>query len=56
MGKTWLIAGAGNGIGRAVALAPLRHGDRVVATTRREGSFSMSEGAEDCATATSFDG
>lgn len=47
MSKVWFITGAGNGIGRAVALAALRHGDRVVATTRREGAFTTPEGAED---------
>lgn len=46
MSKVWFVTGAGNGIGRAVALAALRHGDRVVATTRRESTFSVPEGSE----------
>ncbi len=40
MGKVWFITGAGNGIERAIALTALRHGDSVVATTRRKGAFA----------------
>ena len=33
--KNWLITGASSGIGREIALAALRRGDRVAATTRK---------------------
>lgn len=33
--RTWLITGAGRGLGRAFAQAALDHGDRVVGTVRR---------------------
>jgi NAD(P)-dependent dehydrogenase (short-subunit alcohol dehydrogenase family) len=36
--KTWLVTGSGRGLGRALALAAARSGDRVVATVRRPGS------------------
>lgn len=36
MSKVWFITGAGKGIGRAIALAASRAGDRVVITSRRE--------------------
>jgi NAD(P)-dependent dehydrogenase (short-subunit alcohol dehydrogenase family) len=32
--KTWFVTGAGRGIGRAIAVAALRRGDRVAATAR----------------------
>ena len=34
MSKIWLITGAGSGIGKGIAKAALRAGDRVVATGR----------------------
>jgi NAD(P)-dependent dehydrogenase (short-subunit alcohol dehydrogenase family) len=33
--RTWLITGSSRGLGRAIALAALEHGDQVVATARR---------------------
>ena len=33
--RTWLITGCSSGLGRAVALAALERGDRVVATARQ---------------------
>lgn len=41
MGKVWFITGAGKGIGRAIALAALKSGDCVVATTRKENGFAV---------------
>lgn len=38
-GRTWLITGAGRGLGRAFAEAALRQGDRVVGTVRRKGAL-----------------
>ena len=35
MAKTWLVTGAGNGLGRLIAEAALREGDSVVAGARR---------------------
>jgi NAD(P)-dependent dehydrogenase (short-subunit alcohol dehydrogenase family) len=35
--RLWLITGAGRGLGRAFAAAALEHGDRVIATIRRDG-------------------
>jgi NAD(P)-dependent dehydrogenase (short-subunit alcohol dehydrogenase family) len=37
--RTWLITGAGRGLGRAFAEAAVRHGDRVVGTVRTPGSL-----------------
>ncbi|MCG8459690.1 MAG: SDR family NAD(P)-dependent oxidoreductase, partial [Holophagales bacterium] len=34
MAKTWLVTGAARGIGREIALAALRNGEKVVATAR----------------------
>src|SRR3954453_19921503 len=33
--RTWLVTGSARGLGRAISLAALEHGDRVVATARR---------------------
>ncbi len=38
--RTWLITGAGRGLGRAFAQAALEHGDRVVGTVRRAGAMA----------------
>lgn len=35
--RLWFITGAGRGLGRAFTEAALKHGDRVVATVRRDG-------------------
>ncbi len=35
MSKVWLITGAGNGLGRAIAEAVLDAGDRLIATARK---------------------
>ncbi len=43
MSKVWFITGSGKGIGRAVAIAALKAGDRVVATTRKENGFTAPE-------------
>ena len=38
--RTWLITGAGRGLGRAFAQAALEQGDRVVGTVRRPGAMA----------------
>ena len=41
MDKVWFITGSGKGIGRAIALAALKAGDYVVATTRKTNGFEQ---------------
>ncbi|WP_033353668.1 SDR family NAD(P)-dependent oxidoreductase [Nocardiopsis xinjiangensis] len=38
--RTWLITGAGRGLGREFALAALARGDRIVGTVRRPGAMA----------------
>ncbi|WP_276120495.1 SDR family NAD(P)-dependent oxidoreductase [Pararhizobium qamdonense] len=40
MSRTWLITGSANGLGRTIAEAVLRHGDRLVATARNPQQLS----------------
>lgn len=40
MNKVWLITGAGRGLGREFALAALRRGDKVAATSRRKNGLN----------------
>ena len=40
MSKIWLITGSANGLGRTIAEAVLRHGDRLVATARNPQQLS----------------
>ena len=42
MSKVWFITGAGKGIGMATAIAALKAGDCVVATTRKENGMAIS--------------
>lgn len=45
--KVWLVTGAGKGIGNAIAVTALKHGDHVIATTRMENTFKAPKGYED---------
>lgn len=40
MGKVWLVTGCSRGFGRSLAVAVLRHGDRLVATARDRATLS----------------
>lgn len=42
--RVWLVTGANRGLGRAIASAAAQAGDKVVATTRREGSAPRVDG------------
>ncbi len=41
MSKVWFITGASKGIGKAIALAALKNGNFVVATTRKSNGFEV---------------
>lgn len=43
MNKVWFVTGASKGIGKAIVLAALKHGDCVVATTRKENGVEVPE-------------